>query len=290
MIAIRGQVLILLILQIISCTTIASNALNVSITHPEFTQLATQNAFAKKCPFITRKQGHKFFTDAIRDVIMLHVNLFSIDSFKVIAASMPFYFATRMLDEPVHRYFYCPSHHKNLRQLPHWCHETVRLGLALPISTFGLLGLFSSDPEWRQTGQVFLIGMPFVIFGKDVLKQIEIDASYRPWNEHFSCKKRALGGFPSGHMAEITYMIALYGMRFGLPVAIPLGIYGAALASVFVNCNRHYVSQMVAGAALGTMYAFAANKLIDSRLGRQGNLSCGYSKANGVTVNYSYKF
>jgi membrane-associated phospholipid phosphatase len=90
----------------------------------------------------------------------------------------------------------------------------------------------------------------------------------RPWNEHFSSVQRARGGFPSGHLATVSYAATLYGVRFGPKWGVPLGLLTAAVGVSFLNCNRHYISQILAGVGLGAIYGVAASKQVDFRLAR----------------------
>ena len=45
-----------------------------------------------------------------------------------------------------------------------------------------------------------------------------------------------------------------------------VGTAAVFLCLNFLTCNRHYASQLIAGAGFGTIYALAASKLVDSRL------------------------
>ena len=56
--------------------------------------------------------------------------------------------------------------------------------------------------------------------------------------------------------------LVLYGMRFGYQFAVPLGAVTAFVGTTFLACNRHYFSQLIAGAGFGAIYALAANKVI----------------------------
>ncbi len=233
-------------------------------------------------------------TDLIRDVLILNKNLIAWDSFKVIAATFPLYVGSRLIDHNLQNCFYERKNHKNIHQLHPWCRVIAKNCLALPIVFLGSGAFWSKNDDFRETGRAFLLGVPFVIFGKNGIKQCEFDACKRPWNEYFSRTKQAFGGFPSGHMALITYATALYGMRFGPKLGVPLGALSLFLAGAFVNSNRHYLSQIVAGAGLGTMYALAASKLVDERLARLGKnnlqLGMGISPAGGPELHISYQF
>ncbi len=208
-----------------------------------------------------------WIADLYKDIIMLHYNLISWSSYKTITASFPLFIAARVIDEPLQRKFFDFFDFKNCNQLPGWCHDAAQWGIGVPIVGLGSLAFLSLDEERRTTARIFLLGMPFVVFGKDIIKTVRADFCLRPWHEDFCDDgNRKFGGFPSGHMAEITYTMVLWGKRYGPKLFIPLGLLAGFVGAAFLNCNRHYVSQLVAGAALGTMYALAADKLIDQKL------------------------
>lgn len=214
-----------------------------------------------------------------RDIVDLNkYALFSADTFKVIATTFPLYVSTRMFDEDLQKAFHRTCCHKDINQAPHWCYVLSKYGLGIPMATLGLMAFVSKSAEFRITGRIFLIGMPFVLSGKDIIKKIPFEANKRPWCDKFPCSDRAYGGFPSGHMAEISYMTVLYGLRYGLKAAAPIGIFGTFLGVTFLNCNRHYLSQLIAGVGLGTLFALAADKVIDKRLAQTYNehFTCGY--------------
>lgn len=232
----------------------------------------------------------RFLNDALWDIMRLHGYLFDWDSFKIITSVFPPYIFSRMVDNRLQNQFYDYKNHKNENQFPHWFHEVAEKSIAVPIVFFGLSYLTTRNVELKQSSRMFLLGMPFVIFGKDLLKRLEWNFCKRPWNEKFDCDKRAYGGFPSGHIAEATYTAVMFGMRYGLKAAVPLGILTGAIGITFLNCNRHYLSQLVAGAGLGAMYAIAANKIVDTRL--HDNLSIGLAMNDhgGPSFALSYQF
>jgi membrane-associated phospholipid phosphatase len=203
---------------------------------------------------------------AFYNLFYLHLNIFTWDTLKIASTIFPVYVGSRMVDEPLQNWFYNSRFHKNINQMPGWCHDFAKYSIALPIFLLGMDALVAGNNDKRLAGQVMLIGLPFVIWTKMWVKKIEFNASFRPWNEKFSRKKRAYGGFPSGHMAQAFYMAMLYGTRYGANYGIPLGMVAMFLGINFLTCNRHYASQLIAGAGFGTIYAFAASKLVDSRL------------------------
>jgi hypothetical protein len=220
----------------------------------------------------------------------LHKNLFSWDSLKIIGTTFPFYVGVRMFDEKLQNCFYDCKNHKNINQMSGWCNDFARFAIGVPIAFLGSFAFFGKDEEIRQTARIFLIGMPFVIFGKDILKKFKFDACLRPWNEHFSKEKRSSGGFPSGHMSEISYMAFLFGLRYGPKFAVPLGLLGVVVGVDFLTCNRHYASQLIAGIGFGALYAVAAHKLVNTRLGQSLQINLAYDGKRGPLFNVSYEF
>lgn len=226
------------------------------------------------------------FADFFKDIVLLNGYLWSVDSYKIFTSIFPLYVGARMLDRTIQSNFYCRNHHKNKNQMPWWCNSVARFGLSLPLVGLGSLAFFSSNEELRQMSWAFILGMPFLIFGNKITKAFTFNGCYRPWCEDFSLTKRSGGGFPSGHMAEITYMTALYGSRFGPSWGIPLGIYGAFVGTNFLISNRHYLSQLIGGIGWGLMYAYAANKLVDSKL--NFSLTCDSNGAPSASISYSW--
>ena len=238
----------------------------------------------------TLPRAGTFIKDLTKDAFLLQRYLFTWKTYKIIVGSFPIFILARMFDTKIQSCFYDPQHHKNVNQLPSWCEKLARFGVGAPIAALGSMAFIAKDPDLRETSRVFLLGMPFVVFGKDVIKNFNAECCLRPWNENFSCVKRSSGGFPSGHMAEITYITVLYGSRFGPKFGIPLGILAAFLGVSFISCNRHYTSQIVAGAALGTIYAYAASSLIDRNLSQNVKLSLKLNPRGKTALRLSYKF
>lgn len=227
-----------------------------------------------------------------KDVLLIHKNIFSWDSYKILLLTFPFFIGTRMIDEKLHRIFHDQTCHKNINQLPKWCRELARLSITVPIALLGSQAFLSRDEEFRTTSQVFLLGIPFVLLTKDLIKKFRFEANFRPWHEDFSSEERSGGGFPSGHVAEATYTAVTYGMRYGPKFALPLGALTVFIGVTFLTCNRHYLSQLIAGAGFGAMYAVAANKLIDSKLNthKDLNINFGINEHGGPTLSLSYHF
>jgi|SRR5579863_244707 hypothetical protein len=210
------------------------------------------------------------------DVVRVNLGIFSWDSFKIFVTAAPFYVATRMIDEKLHNCFFNQKNKKNKNEPAQWVKEVARLSIGAPIVLLGTQAFLSRDADMQMTSQIFLTGMPFVLIAKDFFKtRLDYDVCKRPFHEKFATHQRKYGGFPSGHLAEATYTAVLYGMRYGPNFAVPLGSIAAFVAVIFLSSNRHYLSQMIAGAAFGAMYALSANTLIDSKLAKKRDLELG---------------
>lgn len=280
---------------LISSASIALLHANEPIVFPSYSyEKICDSCYRPKKPFVsyapTLRCMFNGLSSAVQDVIDLHLNIISTETFIAIAATMCPYLIARQIDDNIQCHFFSHINHKNINQCPHWCKSLVRFGIGVPLVAFGSQLFLSCDPEWRETAWMLILGFPFVIFGKDIIKSFDADFCLRPWHEDF-CKdhKRGGGGFPSGHMAQATYIATLYGMRFGPKLAVPLTFFAAALGIIFINCNRHYLSQIIAGAGLGAIYGIAANKVIDRKLCEGWDVGLSLNR-NGVGIRAGYQF
>lgn len=226
----------------------------------------------------------------VYDALRLGVNLFSMESVKVLTGFAPLFIITRRFDESLHMKFYDDVNHKNINQLPQVCHTFAKDGIAIPMLLVSGLWIYGWNDDLRQTGRMAAIGIPFVQCGKDLIKQLRLRFCLRPWHENFSSKERASGGFPSGHMATAIYVSSLMWMRHGPQWGVPLTAFAVAMGLDFLNCNRHYLSQMVAGAGLGLIFAYAANKVIDANLAHDFRLICRVDHQGASNFGISYHF
>lgn len=238
---------------------------------------------------IPNKVGN-FCRDVVVDAIRLHVNLFSIDSAKVITGITPFYIGTRFIDEKIQCNFYDPVNHKNICQFPNSAHTAAKCSVAIPMVILSTAYLWGPTEDIRYTGWMTAVALPFVQSGKDIIKKMRTKACLRPWNEHFSKDERSSGGFPSGHMANVAFLSTLWGVRHGPKWAIPIALVGVVVGADFVNCNRHYVSQLVAGIGFGMIYGFAASKVVDVKLQERWSLNIASTVQGDPCLQVAYMF
>ena len=241
------------------------------------------------------KPAHAVVT-VLRDAGNTIKHLFDWDSYKIIVGTFPFFAIGSMVDDSVHSCFYKRWCHKNRNQWPPVLHGLAQYGFIFPAFLGFSCMLASNDVDLQYTSQIFLFDIPLVMISSDLIKRTEFNHGFlRPWCERFSSEKRAYGGFPSGHVALMSYAAFSYGLRFGPKWGIPLGAFAAFIGISFINCNRHYTSQVIAGGALGALWGFAVSKAVDDKLARRLqekniSLAFGMGKGGKPTVKVSYAF
>lgn len=215
-------------------------------------------------------------------------NLFTGDALGVFAPFLPFWAASYSFDDRAHHRFYCEKHHTNKNQCScHWADLSECL-VGVSIGSLVSCSFAVKNRQLQRTAQLYAITLPITWAAKKLIKQIEWKGNRRPGSADYS-KKCHWGGFPSGHMLEMTYATVLFGLSMGPGFAIPLGISTVIIGGTFVQTNRHYISQLVAGAAIGTLFGFAAYWAISQEEYRPAfNISCGRNDGGGLAVRASY--
>lgn len=226
----------------------------------------------------------------IKDTVYVNRNVFSLTSAKVITATVPFYIWTRQHDESFHTNFYDKNNHKNINQMHSTACEAIEKFPFIGILAFSSLSLFARNEDLRTTSRVFAIGAASGLIAKNIIKECKGKHNLRPWNEHFSCEQRSQGGFPSGHMLEAAYMATVLGAHYGYKAAVPLSFFTAAMFAVSINCNRHYLSQAVAGTSLGIIYGLATHAVIDRRLNESWSCGVDMTRSGNPQLNVCYRF
>jgi len=254
-------------------------------------------AFSSDFIVATKKGGSTKVTrcigTAVIDVAAMFRNLLDWDSFKTVVATFPFFAVGQMIDESVQQWFFDKKRRINTHQLPAIFNATADRAIvdslaALSVTFF----LFSHNQRLRETSKMFLLGLPFIGWTTNLIKCCcKSDICFRPLDEkHCKNGKKSFGGFPSTHAAQITYATVLFGSQFGVKAAVPLTIAGLFIAVPFVNGNRHYVSQLVAGAGLGVLYGLAANKVIRGTCNDDVAINIGVDHGCIPSLKLSYKF
>lgn len=230
-------------------------------------------------PSMGKRIGHDFWT--------FQKNIFTPKSVGIFVQFIPLYTVARIFDKPLHKKFYCFKHHTNRHQMPNALYHSLEATLAISIASLMSLSFLGHDSHRMRTAQLYTLTMPCLWILKTILKQIPFKGALRPPNGCFRrCKY--YGGFPSGHMFEMSYTAALFATQLGPKYGVPLGILAGLIGLDFMNCNRHYLSQLVAGAGLGLIFASAANRALNIPDNRT-TFACIPEK-DGIGVRMTYCF
>jgi len=235
----------------------------------------------------------RFIKEAVCDVGSMFKNFIHWDSFKTVAATFPLFIAGRLIDEPIHECFYDKKCHKNIHQMPHFFNDIAGRGVVDSISAFSIGSfLWSKNQRLRETSKMFLLGLPFIGWTTNAIKACcKYDICYRPLHEkHSKNHRKSYGGFPSTHAAQVTYATVLFGLQFGAVAAVPLAVLGSLVVVPFINGNRHYVSQIIAGAGLGTLYGLASNKVVNKHFNNDTSFKIGFNNVGAPSLIMSYAF
>ncbi len=216
----------------------------------------------------------------------------SVDTLKILTWVLPVYLFARWSDDVVHASFYDAALHKNIFQMPKAFQQFTNTGVTALTVALALLPIVPKiDLDLRRTCSLFGEGVVSLAVVRTFLKNsLKARSSCRPWNGSFSNKQRAQGGFPSGHMAFAGYMTTLFGLRHGPKWGVPLSIFSSFAFFSSINCNRHYISQLVGGLGLGIIYGYGSYQVLNSRYGEHTNISFDLDKHNRPSIGISYDF
>lgn len=207
----------------------------------------------------------KGITLMIVDFLSLHsLILLSYETWIVISLTLALHPFAAWADEVVHEYFYDRVQHKNIHQLPDWTYNFGKKGfkyiryfiMALAIWPF-------SEPLSRDANLILVISTVWMSLVKRVLKMLvnilHIRSALRPANERFP-RGLYYGGFPSGHVSQAMVGVVVVHYIWGVNNILAYALIFQLLLTTLwvVISNRHYISQVFAGTALGIVYGFAA--------------------------------
>lgn len=239
----------------------------------------------------TRTALSRFVKAFVRNNIEMNRNLISMDSLKVFTGTVPFYISARAFDERLQKKFYDATTHINVNQPSGWIFSVANwCGMFVPMGYLASEAFWHKNPDVRAASSVFGTGIFSAWVAKNAIKKLPVDASLRPWHEKFSCEKRALGGFPSGHMVEVAYMTTFAWLQKGSTWGVPLALGSAAIFGLSVTCNRHYASQVIAGTGLGVMYGLAANMIVGKYCPKDLSFVVSGNEQGGMSMGASWGF
>ena len=205
----------------------------------------------------------------VDDLINTTAHVMTPQCMGILTLFAPLYIGGRMVDDEVHAGFYDSAYHKNIDEPCDWLKDCSGFhfgSLFFPSYVIGALAQFSDDENTRITGGMVYSGIVGALLTKEVFKQIQMGV--RPLNQHYDPCNRVYNGFPSGHMVAASYLAVLFGMRLGPKWGIPLTFMALLIGGMTIACNTHYTSQVVAGAAVGAVFAVASSQVADIKLCR----------------------
>lgn len=242
-------------------------------------------------PDFTPARAGDELRDFVADFADINFNIFCKEAFLVASCVAPLYAGARLIDNRVHHTLYDESCHKNTCDIG--CLRSCLVedvGIAVPILALSFGFWISDDDRTHFVGRDLLAGMIAIGFAKNILKEcLAVSCCYRPYSGCFP-KKLALGGFPSGHAAALCFVTTLLALDKGARWAVPVGMYSTVVLGSLLACNYHYVSQLVAGAGLGALFAVAAHRVVNERMNERASLEFYTDQYGKPMVGFSYSF
>src|SRR3990167_2356718 len=147
----------------------------------------------------------------VKDFFKMQTFLFTPDTLKVLAITVPAYIGTRQMDNCLQCCFYKDCCHKNLCQAPKTFYKIVDASVPALIGLFTALTFFSNDADLRLTSFVYTEAVISYWIVKNIFKNSnKCDLNLRPKHENFCKDKCYYGGFPSGHAGEAALAAILF--------------------------------------------------------------------------------
>jgi len=253
--------------------------------------ICINNTYSVDKPSYTSKNINNEIQDFIADFAAINFRLFSKESVLVFSATAPLYAAARSADEKLYSSLYNHTNHTNTFNIGR-CRNFLAedIGIALPLIAIGGGLWISHNSENRIIGRNLIAGLGAFNCARIILKEtLNGSYCYRPYSGCFD-KRLVRGGFPSGHTGALVYATMVLAIHKGALWAIPMGIYSATIISSLLICNYHYLSQVVAGGALGALYAVATSGVINRRLGEHFEIEPTVGKNGTLGLSLSYSF
>lgn len=168
------------------------------------------------------------------------------------------------MDGRIHKEFYNLREHKNIHQLPPWLSNWGKKGFKYIRQLILIAAVLPGSHEMsREANMVLILCTVWMSVFKRILKNIvdglHIRPALRPPNQSFP-RGMYFGGFPSGHVSQCFVAMLLVYHVWGLNNLMGMALLAQTLLTFVwvVSANRHYLSQVIAGLALGAIYGFAA--------------------------------
>lgn len=222
---------------------------------------------AHQSRFTKVKQSIKKFPKKVAEIIKnIGKCLCSKDSLKIVAVTIATCCLARKYDKKIHQHFFNTQSRQNKHQISKKAFALTDLVIdGINRGGFGIMITGLGSAKLRNTACHVTITNIASDSAKETLKSVVSDIApqlgTRPSSEGFDPNMRSSShGMPSGHTTNISSLATLYGLKHGLKAAIPLALLTGWIGYASVATNRHYLSQVLAGAGLGSIFGLAAYK------------------------------
>lgn len=203
------------------------------------------------------------------DVFEINKSLVSINTLNILCLTVPIYVVCLNIDQKLNYLFYDKKTHMNIKQFTNF--NNIDLSNILLTGSISLSSLvfFSNNQEVKIASYSLMLGLCSMGLFKKIIKLIKWQNSIRPYNGNFVENKIYYGGFPSGHLMTMAYLSTIWLNQIGLKYSFPFIMATGYMFIDYIVKNRHYISQLIAGATLGLTYGCAVNLYTNKRLNRK---------------------
>jgi len=198
----------------------------------------------------------------VLDLIEINISLLSSKTFYTLGLATPLYLSALSIDTRLHYLFYDQKAHRNIRQLELFnsvLNRQMSDNLLANFIILSSLGIFSDNKNFQDIGYKLMLGLCSMGLVKKIIKLINWDGALRPNNQYFIHGEKYYGGFPSGHLMTMSYLNTIWIQQFGLKDSSLLILATTYMFVDYLVQNRHYISQLIAGSAIGIIYGCAVN-------------------------------
>lgn len=160
------------------------------------------------------------------------------------------------------------------------------LNSGIPAIGVYCVGRLSEDGELTELGKImFATSMVKWWLSLGLICSVRRE---RPETENLSVFEGGKASFPSGHVAggfaTATVLNEFYGPKIGIPAYLFAGFVGLAR----LEDNKHYASDVVGGAVVGTLTALAVSRATRTRWARISAAPVVEEKRAGLVLVYQF--
>lgn len=245
---------------------------------------------------VTPEAVNNYFASWVVNSREIGEQLFTQNSMKILSGFVPFYLSARHIDNKVHDWFHDTPNHRNIHQPPEWMNRSIDYEvMEIPAWICRALSIVHPNLKTRRAMQYFTVGLTLNLAAKWIIRgatyRLKLQCAARPKHEAFSRVWKSYYGLPSGHATMIAFVTVYLGLYKGPIAAIPLGLYTGYVMTVRVANNSHFVSQVIAGAALGAIFGAASYYAYqEAEFNKDFSVGVGADSYGRPAVSVAYNF